>query len=77
MRDRRPVAPTTAGERLLEDAGPPLVRPDAACADIVRTVAAPPSGVTLAATPTVFTPHVLAALPAAPGDPLRLPEWRR
>ena len=62
---RRPVAPTTAGERLLEHAGPLLLRLDAARADVTRMAAAPTLGVTLAATPTALGPRVLAALPAA------------
>ncbi|MFF0269530.1 LysR family transcriptional regulator [Kribbella sp. NPDC004536] len=48
---RRPVVPTPAGERLLEHAGPLLLRLDAARADVRRTVSAPPSTLTLAASP--------------------------
>lgn len=44
---RRPVLPTTAGERLLEHAGPLLLRLDAARADVVRIAAAPSHGLTL------------------------------
>ncbi|MDX3613320.1 LysR family transcriptional regulator [Streptomyces europaeiscabiei] len=62
---RRPVVPTTAGERLLEHAGPLLLRLDAARADVVRMAAAPEHGVTLAATPTALGPQAVAALPAA------------
>ncbi|WP_055494768.1 LysR family transcriptional regulator [Streptomyces sp. TP-A0356] len=62
---RRPVAPTTVGERLLEHAGPLLLRLEAARADVARMAAAPALGVTLAATPTVLGAHVLSALPAA------------
>jgi DNA-binding transcriptional LysR family regulator len=62
---RRPVAPTAAGERLLEHAGPLLLRLDAARADVVRMAAAPEHGLTLAAAPTALTARVLAALPAA------------
>ncbi|MFF1320763.1 MULTISPECIES: LysR family transcriptional regulator [Streptomyces] len=62
---RRPVAPTAAGERLLEHAGPLLLRLEAARADVVRMVAAPDHGLTLATTPTALGPHVLAALPAS------------
>ncbi|MET9131859.1 LysR family transcriptional regulator [Streptomyces antibioticus] len=69
---RRPVAPTTAGERLLEHAGPLLLRLEAARADVVRLAAAPDLGLTLAAAPTALTPRVLAALPAA-GVTLRVP----
>ncbi|WP_189188491.1 LysR family transcriptional regulator [Streptomyces albiflavescens] len=62
---RRPVAPTAAGERLLEHAGPLLLRLDAARADVARMVAAPEHGLTLAAAPTALGPRALAALPAA------------
>ncbi|WP_406441907.1 LysR family transcriptional regulator [Streptomyces sp. NBC_00631] len=62
---RRPVTPTTAGERLLEHAGPLLLRLEAARADVARMAAAPAPGLTLAATPAALTPAVLAALPAA------------
>ncbi|HZF92951.1 LysR family transcriptional regulator [Streptomyces sp.] len=62
---RRPVAPTAAGERLLEHAGPLLLRLDAARADVARIAAAPPYGLSLAACPTALGPRVLAALPAA------------
>jgi DNA-binding transcriptional LysR family regulator len=48
---RRPVVPTPAGERLLEHAGPLLLRLDAARADVRRTIAGPPSTLTLAASP--------------------------
>ncbi|MEV7886150.1 LysR family transcriptional regulator [Streptomyces sp. NPDC002817] len=62
---RRPVLPTAAGERLLEHAGPLLLRLDAARADVVRMAAAPEHGLALAAAPTALGAHVLAALPAA------------
>lgn len=61
---RRPVAPTAAGERLLEHAGPLLLRLDAARADVVRMAAAPEPGLTLATAPTALGPRALAALPA-------------
>lgn len=61
---RRPVAPTAAGERLLEHAGPLLLRLDAARADVVRMAAAPEHGLTLAAAATALGPRVLTALPA-------------
>nr|WP_238351595.1 LysR family transcriptional regulator [Kribbella shirazensis] len=48
---RRPVVPTASGERLLEHAGPILLRLDAARADVRRTVADPPSTLTVAASP--------------------------
>ncbi|OQD53952.1 LysR family transcriptional regulator [Streptomyces phaeoluteigriseus] len=62
---RRPVAPTAAGERLLEHAGPLLLRLAAARADVVRMAAAPDHGLTLAASATALTPATLAALPSA------------
>ncbi|MHC3469691.1 LysR family transcriptional regulator [Streptomyces sp. 7R007] len=62
---RRPVAPTPAGERLLEHAGPLLLRLDAARADVVRMASAPEHGLTLAAAPTALAPRALAALPPA------------
>ncbi|MEU8652414.1 LysR family transcriptional regulator [Streptomyces sp. NPDC048737] len=62
---RRPVAPTAAGERLLEHAGPLLLRLDAARADVVRIAAAPVHGLTLATSSTALTPAALAALPPA------------
>ncbi|MFD3836215.1 LysR family transcriptional regulator [Streptomyces sp. NPDC058642] len=62
---RRPVLPTAAGERLLEHAGPLLLRLDAARADVVRMAAAPEYGLTLATAPTALGAQVLAALPAA------------
>ncbi|WP_225830585.1 LysR family transcriptional regulator [Streptomyces sp. NK08204] len=62
---RRPVAPTAAGARLLEYAGPLLLRLDAARADIVRLAATPAHGLTLATTATAFAAHLLAALPPA------------
>ena len=52
-------------ERLLEHAGPLLLRLDAARADVLRMADAPEHGVTLAAAPTALTARVLAALPAA------------
>ncbi|MCH5672369.1 LysR family transcriptional regulator [Streptomyces gilvus] len=62
---RRPVAPTAAGERLLDHAGPLLLRLDAARADVVRMAAAPAHGLSLAAAPTALTARAVAALPAA------------
>ncbi|MEU5778062.1 LysR family transcriptional regulator, partial [Streptomyces venezuelae] len=62
---RRPVAPTPAGARLLEHAGPLLLRLDAARAEVVRMAAAPEQGLTLAATSTALTPRTVRALPAA------------
>ncbi|MGW3112170.1 LysR family transcriptional regulator [Streptomyces sp. NPDC001091] len=61
---RRPVAPTPAGDRLLEHAGPLLLRLDAARADVARLAGAPTPGLTLATTPTALGPRTLGALPA-------------
>ncbi|MFG3349402.1 LysR family transcriptional regulator [Streptomyces sp. NPDC048018] len=61
---RRPVAPTAAGERLLEHAGSLLLRLDAARADLDRFAAAPRETLTLAAAPLAVHPDVLTALPA-------------
>ncbi|WP_418959701.1 LysR family transcriptional regulator [Streptomyces tritici] len=61
---RRPVAPTPAGERLLEHAGSLLLRIDAARADLARYGAAPREELTVAAAPLALHPAVLAALPA-------------
>ncbi|MFF1653106.1 LysR family transcriptional regulator [Streptomyces sp. NPDC058255] len=62
---RRPVAPTAAGERLLEHTGPLLLRLDAARADVVRMAGAPEHGLSLAVAPTALGSRTLAALPAA------------
>lgn len=61
---RRPVAPTPAGERLLEHAGSLLLRLDAARADLARYAAPPRRTLTLATAPLALHPWVLAALPA-------------
>ncbi|MFF0425712.1 LysR family transcriptional regulator [Streptomyces sp. NPDC004520] len=61
---RRPVAPTPAGERLLEHAGALLLRLDAARADLDRFAAAPRATLDVAASPLALTPRTLAALPA-------------
>ncbi|WP_225799075.1 LysR family transcriptional regulator [Streptomyces sp. NK15101] len=61
---RRPVAPTPAGERLLEHAGALLLRLDAARADLGRFAAAPRATLSVAASPLALTARVLAALPA-------------
>ncbi|WP_406006157.1 LysR family transcriptional regulator [Streptomyces sp. NBC_00637] len=62
---RRPVHPTAAGERLLEHAGPLLLRLEAARADVVRIASAPAYGLTLAGSPTALGPAALAVLPPA------------
>ncbi|MYS13549.1 LysR family transcriptional regulator, partial [Streptomyces sp. SID4982] len=61
---RRPVAPTPTGDRLLEHAGPLLLRLEAARADVARLAGAPTPGLTLATTPTALGPRTLGALPA-------------
>ncbi|MFD9886008.1 LysR family transcriptional regulator [Streptomyces alboflavus] len=60
---RRPVAPTRAGERLLEHAGPLLLRIDAARAEVAALVGAIDETLTLVAAPTALTPRTLRALP--------------
>ncbi|MGW6914136.1 LysR family transcriptional regulator [Kitasatospora sp. NPDC054939] len=59
---RRPVGPTEAGARLLEHAGPLLVRLDAARADIRRLVRAPSARLVLGTTPLALTAEVALAL---------------
>jgi len=49
--ERRPVAVTEAGARLLEHAEPILLRLDAARADVARVVAGPPRRLRIGATP--------------------------
>ncbi|WP_329620630.1 LysR family transcriptional regulator [Streptomyces sp. NBC_01255] len=61
---RRPVAPTPAGQRLLEHAGALLLRLDAARADLGRFAAAPRTTLSVAASPLALHPRTLAALPA-------------
>ncbi|MGY0019439.1 LysR family transcriptional regulator [Streptomyces sp. YJ-C3] len=62
---RRPVAPTAAGERLLEHAAPLLLRLEAARAEVKRTAAAPGHGLTVAVTPTALRERTAALLPHA------------
>ncbi|MGY0057740.1 LysR family transcriptional regulator [Streptomyces sp. LZ34] len=59
---RRPVAPTAAGARLLEHAGPLLHRLDTARADVERLAGAATARLTLGASPSAMTPWVAAAL---------------
>ncbi|WP_329284191.1 LysR family transcriptional regulator [Streptomyces sp. NBC_00691] len=61
---RRPVAPTPAGERLLEHAGALLLRLDAARADLERFAAAPLATLRVAASPLALHTRTVAALPA-------------
>ncbi|ETK31318.1 LysR family transcriptional regulator [Microbispora sp. ATCC PTA-5024] len=65
---RRPVRPTRAGERLLEHAGPLLLRLRAARADVARVVAES-QVVTVAASPLAVTPATAAALARAAAGP--------
>ncbi|GAA1615245.1 LysR family transcriptional regulator [Kribbella sancticallisti] len=53
---RRPVAPTAAGERLLEHAAPILLRLDAARADVLRATGEAPGSLILGATPLAASP---------------------
>ncbi|MET7616854.1 LysR family transcriptional regulator [Streptomyces sp. NPDC005408] len=62
---RRPVAPTRAGERLLEHAGSLLLRLEAARADLARMAGEPAEELTLAASPLAVRPDALAALPVS------------
>ncbi|MGI5150841.1 LysR family transcriptional regulator [Plantactinospora sp. CA-294935] len=59
---RRPVAPTEAGERLLEHAGPILLRLDAARVDVRRAAADPNEPLRLGMTPLAATARVATAL---------------
>ncbi|OUC76343.1 LysR family transcriptional regulator, partial [Streptosporangium minutum] len=59
---RRPVTPTRAGERLLEHAGPLLLRHRAARADVLRAAAGPIERLTVVASPLACTPAVARSL---------------
>ncbi|WP_051871717.1 LysR family transcriptional regulator [Streptomyces sclerotialus] len=59
---RRPVAPTGAGVRLLEHAGPLLLRLDAARADIARLTAAPAARIVVGVSPLAMTSRLTEAL---------------
>ncbi|TDD26351.1 LysR family transcriptional regulator [Kribbella turkmenica] len=59
---RRPVAPTPAGERLLEHAGAILLRIEAARADVRRVVGEPPGEIVFATTPLAAATRVARAL---------------
>jgi DNA-binding transcriptional LysR family regulator len=58
---RRPVGPTEAGARLLEHAGPILLRLDAARADVTRMTSAPVATLIVGCTP------LAGAVPPMPG----------
>ncbi|WP_127355883.1 LysR family transcriptional regulator [Actinacidiphila soli] len=59
---RRPVAPTEAGVRLLEHAGPLLLRLEAARTEVVRAGRAPAASVVLGASPLAMGDQVASAL---------------
>lgn len=59
---RRPVAPTEAGARLLEHAGPLLLRLDAARADITRLTTKPTARVVIGASPLAMAAGVAEAV---------------
>jgi DNA-binding transcriptional LysR family regulator len=62
---RRPVTPTEAGARLLEHAGPILLRLDAARADITRMTKTPPATLLIGVTPLAGATSALAESLAA------------
>ena len=62
--ERRPVAPTEAGARLLEHAGAILLRLDAARADVIRVAAGPRGRLVVGATP-LAAPAAAAVVAAA------------
>ncbi|MBG0831897.1 LysR family transcriptional regulator [Planomonospora sp. ID67723] len=59
---RRPVAPTPAGQRLLEHAEPLLLRHRAARADVLRAAAGPPRRLVVAASPLACPPAIVRRL---------------
>ncbi|MEU4996756.1 LysR family transcriptional regulator [Streptomyces sp. NPDC021622] len=60
---RRPVSPTGVGVRLLEHAGPLLLRLDAARADIARLTAAPAAArIVIGVSPLALTPQLTRTL---------------
>ncbi|MFE0132016.1 LysR family transcriptional regulator [Streptomyces sp. NPDC059037] len=59
---RRPVSPTGVGVRLLEHAGPLLLRLDAARADIARLTAAPAARIVIGVSPLALTPQLTRTL---------------
>jgi DNA-binding transcriptional LysR family regulator len=69
---RRPVEPTPAGLRLLEHAGPLLLRLRAARADVLRAAARPRHRLRLAATPLAVNPVLAARLARARAEQPRL-----
>ncbi|MFC4118064.1 LysR family transcriptional regulator [Nonomuraea zeae] len=69
---RRPVEPTPAGARLLEHAGPLLLRLRAARADVLRAAAPPRHRLRLAATALAVNPVLAARLALARAEQPRL-----
>ncbi|MEV0151706.1 LysR family transcriptional regulator [Nonomuraea sp. NPDC050733] len=69
---RRPVEPTEAGARLLEHAGPLLLRLRAARADVLRTAALPAHRLTVAVAPLALNPVLAARLARARAEQPRL-----
>jgi DNA-binding transcriptional LysR family regulator len=59
---RRPVAVTEAGARLLEHAGPILLRLEAARAEVTRMAAPPPAQLALGLAPLAMTERAASAL---------------
>jgi DNA-binding transcriptional LysR family regulator len=59
---RRPVSPTGVGVRLLEHAGPLLLRLDAARADIARLTATPAARIVIGVSPLAMTPQLTGTL---------------
>ncbi|GAA3510623.1 DNA-binding transcriptional LysR family regulator [Streptosporangium album] len=59
---RRPVRPTPAGERLLEHAGPLLLRHRAARADVLRAATGPIERLSVVASPLACTPAIARSL---------------
>jgi DNA-binding transcriptional LysR family regulator len=59
---RRPVGPTAVGERLIEHAGPLLLRLDAARADIARMTTASVTQLVVGLSPLALTPEVATML---------------
>ncbi|MET9343319.1 LysR family transcriptional regulator [Nonomuraea sp. NPDC003804] len=62
---RRPVAPTEAGVRLLEHAGPLLLRVEAARADVRRAAAGPARRLAVSASPLSVTASIAVRLARA------------
>ncbi|WP_149180747.1 LysR family transcriptional regulator [Streptomyces sp. TRM49041] len=69
---RRPVVPTRAGARLLEYAGPLLLRLDAARAELARMAGSPAAHLTVVTAPLAALPRLLAALPGTARVTLRV-----